>query len=160
MGKGREDRGPQLRSRVELSEKKIRQRIVEGKHGNNAMPPWGEVFDAQTIDQLVAYIRFLAGRSPEESDPLLTPFSLDDRDRIAAGNKRFNKICAGYCHGFEGVGGRTPDLKGRDDLEPKEVFHIIYHGREGADVMPPWGNALSDKSIWELVAYIQYLGNQ
>lgn len=37
---------------------------------------------------------------------------------------------------------------------------MIYHGREAADVMPPWGEALSEKSIWELVAYLRYLGTQ
>jgi mono/diheme cytochrome c family protein len=133
---------------------------MKGKHGDKAMPPWGEVLDAQSVEQLVAYVTFLAQHKKEEVDRLLTPFSLEDPERIASGRKRFNKICAGYCHGFEGVGGRAPDFKGRSDLDSRTIYETIYHGREGADVMPPWGDALSTKSIWELVAYLRYLGKQ
>jgi len=87
-------------------------------------------------------------------------FELTDPDRIAAGKKRFNKTCAGYCHGYEGVGGRAPDFKGRKDLPDEEAFKTIFHGRRGADIMPPWGQAFSSDQIWELVAYIKFLGNQ
>src|SRR5438876_596678 len=66
-------------------------------------------------------------------------FELTDPERIAAGKKRFNKTCAGYCHGAEGVGGRAPDFKGRKDLPDEEAFKTIFHGRRGADIMPPWG---------------------
>jgi len=88
------------------------------------------------------------------------PFALDDAARIEAGRKRFNKTCAGYCHGFEGKGGRAPDFKGRTDLPPQFAFDTITNGRRGADVMPPWGGAFSAEQIWELVAYLQYLGQQ
>lgn len=86
------------------------------------------------------------------------PFDLADPARIEAGRKRFNKTCAGYCHGFEGKGGRAPDFKGRTDLPVQVVFETITHGRTGADVMPPWGGAFSEEQIWELVAYIRHLG--
>ncbi|AYH45366.1 cytochrome C [Azoarcus sp. DN11] len=88
------------------------------------------------------------------------PFALDDSARIEAGRKRFNKTCAGYCHGFEGVGGRAPDFKGRKDLPVPVMFETITKGRVGADVMPPWGAAFSAEQIWELVAYLRYLGAQ
>ncbi|ANQ87024.1 c-type cytochrome [Azoarcus olearius] len=88
------------------------------------------------------------------------PFDLADEARITAGGKRFNKTCAGYCHGFEGVGGRAPDFKGREDLVPAQVFETISKGREGAEVMPPWGEAFSAEQIWELVAYLMHLGRQ
>lgn len=160
QGKGRDAHAPKLQQRAELGEDFIRQRIIEGKHGDHAMPPWGSVLDAQAVDQLVAYVGWLSRRTPDQAGGLVTPFPLDDPERIAAGRKRFNKVCAGYCHGFEGVGGRAPDFKGRSDLKPQFVFNTIYHGREGADVMPPWGAALSEERIWELVAYIRYLGTQ
>jgi len=85
---------------------------------------------------------------------------LNDPQRIAAGRKRFNRTCAGYCHGFEGSGGRAPDFKGRTDLSAEFAFETIWNGREGADVMPPWGGALSEEQIWELVAYLRFLGRQ
>ena len=88
------------------------------------------------------------------------PFDLADEARIAAGRRRFNKNCAGYCHGLEGVGGRAPDFKGRTDLPPAYAFDTITHGRRGADIMPPWGNAYSAEQIWELVAYLMHLGRQ
>lgn len=88
------------------------------------------------------------------------PFDLADAARIAAGRKRFNKTCAGYCHGHEGVGGRAPDFRGRSDLAPQLLFDTISNGREGADVMPPWGAAYSAEQIWELVAYLMHLGRQ
>lgn len=88
------------------------------------------------------------------------PFALDEPARIEAGRKRFNKTCAGYCHGFEGVGGRAPDFKGRKDLPVQVMFETITKGRVGADVMPPWGGAFSPEQIWELVAYLQHLGAQ
>ncbi len=94
----------------------------------------------------------------QASGPAARPFDLADQGRIDAGRRRFNKICAGYCHGFEGVGGRAPDFKGRTDLSADEEFHTITHGRQGADVMPPWGGAFSEEQIWELVAYLQHLG--
>lgn len=92
--------------------------------------------------------------------PVAAPFDLADPARIEAGRKRFNKTCAGYCHGFEGVGGRAPDFKGRKDLPVNVMFETITTGRVGADVMPPWGAAFSAEQIWELVAYLQYLGGQ
>lgn len=91
---------------------------------------------------------------------LSAPFDLADPARIEVGRKRFNKTCAGYCHGFEGVGGRAPDFKGRKDLPVQVMFETITQGRVGADVMPPWGTAFSAEQIWELVAYLQYLGTQ
>lgn len=94
----------------------------------------------------------------QASSPAVRPFDITDQERIDTGRRRFNKICAGYCHGFEGVGGRAPDFKGRTDLSAEEEFRTITHGRQGADVMPPWGGAFSEEQIWELVAYLQHLG--
>ena len=152
-------KGPSLQ-RTGLEEAFIRQRIIEGKHGDQAMPPWGTVLSADAIEDLVAYVRWLGEHKGEAAKAAVTPFALNDPARIEAGRKRFNKTCAGYCHGFEGKGGRAPDFKGRTDLPIQVVFDTITHGRTGADVMPPWGGAFSDEQIWELVAYIQYLGTQ
>ncbi|MBT0961964.1 c-type cytochrome [Denitromonas iodatirespirans] len=97
---------------------------------------------------------------PVRASATRPPLDLRDPARIEAGRKRFAKTCAGYCHGHEGVGGRAPDFKGRTDLGPQLTFDTISKGRTGADVMPPWGDAFSEEQIWELVAYLQYLGRQ
>ena len=156
-GVGREGRAPALQQRPDLELAFIRKRIVEGKHGDHAMPPWGSVLDAATVEQLVAYVGWLSTHDATTAGATLTPFRLDDAERIAAGRKRFNKTCAGYCHGYDGVGGRAPDFRDRPDLTEQFVFDTIYHGREGADVMPPWGDALAEERIWELVAFIMDL---
>jgi mono/diheme cytochrome c family protein len=101
-----------------------------------------------------------AAAAAGEAVHVAAPFDLADAARVAAGGKRFNKTCAGYCHGFEGVGGRAPDFKGRADLVPSELYQTISKGRAGAEVMPPWGDALSAEQIWELVAYLIHLGRQ
>jgi len=78
---------------------------------------------------------------------------LKDPDRIAAGEMTFQSTCADYCHG------REPALFiNRDDLEPVQAFKTFYEGGNGATPMPPWGGILTDDEIWELVAYIKYLG--
>ena len=93
--------------------------------------------------------------------PIVAPsFDLTDPARIAVGKKRFNKTCAGYCHGSDGVGGRAPDFKGRTDLPDEEAYRTIFHGRRTSDIMPPWGEAFTPDQIWELVAYIKFLGTQ
>lgn len=101
----------------------------------------------------------LAAPAWSQSDPA-PPFDLHDPARVAAGKARFGSNCAAYCHGREGEGGKTPPFKGRQDLTPTAVFRTITDGRRGTDVMPPWGSAFSPDEIWELVAYIQYLGAQ
>jgi len=159
-GDGTPERAPKLQHRSDLSTDKIHERIVTGKHGDHPMPPWGTVLDDKAINQLVAYVSWLGEHDGTDANKALAPFSLDDPARIEAGHKRFNKTCAGYCHGYDGVGGRAPDFKGRTDLSSDDAFHTIYNGRMAEDVMPPWGGALSDEQIWELVAYIRHLGTQ
>ena len=161
QGSGTASYGPRLAGRAELDEARIHERIVHGKHGDKAMPPWGSVLSETEIEQLAAYVKVLTATPPggHVRGPL-APFDLEDQARIDAGKRRFAKTCAGYCHGYEGVGGRAPDFKGRTDLPADVAYETISKGRQGADVMPPWGNAFTHEQIWELVAYLQYLGKQ
>lgn len=153
--------GPRLAGRVELDEARIHDRIVHGKHGDKAMPPWGTVLEETEIGQLTTYVKWLAATpAGQQAHVPLAPFDLNDPARIDAGKRRFAKTCAGYCHGYEGVGGRAPDFKGRTDLPADLAYETIAKGRQGADVMPPWGHAFSNEQLWELVAYLQYLGKQ
>lgn len=92
-------------------------------------------------------------------NPPKPPFDLMDESRIAAGKTRFGSTCAAYCHGNEGVGGRTQAFKGRTDFSPEALFKVITEGRSGADVMPTYGGMAEEKR-WELVAYILHLGRQ
>jgi mono/diheme cytochrome c family protein len=100
----------------------------------------------------------LAPSAPSGAPP--PPFPLDDPERIEKGRLRFGALCAAYCHGFEGSGGKTPAFRGRQDLTAEGVFKTITDGRTGADVMPAWGSGFSEEKRWELVAYIMYLTRQ
>jgi mono/diheme cytochrome c family protein len=75
------------------------------------------------------------GDAPPPVDMSPPSFDLKDPEHIEKGKLRFGTNCAAYCHGFEGSGGRTPAFKGRQDLDPQEVFKIISFGRKGADIM-------------------------
>jgi len=90
------------------------------------------------------------------------PFNLNNPKRIEMGKLRFETSCAGYCHGFDGVGGTAPAFRGRGDgLDPSYVFETITNGRKGHHaVMPRWGGAYTPEQIWELVAYIEFLAHQ
>lgn len=98
--------------------------------------------------------------APTSAATTSPPFDLSDAGRIQAGKSRFNQTCAAYCHGYEGEGGKAPNFKGRTDLSPEGAFKVITEGRRGADVMPPWGKAFTSEQIWELVAYLKFLGTQ
>jgi mono/diheme cytochrome c family protein len=101
----------------------------------------------------------LSGAARAENKP---PFDLNDPKRIEMGKLRFETSCAGYCHGFDGVGGAAPAFKARgDDLDPNYAFETITNGRKGHHaVMPRWGGAYTPEQIWELVAYLEFLAHE
>lgn len=78
--------------------------------------------------------RPVASRQRELSDPSL----------VEAGRQRFDQACT-YGHGQEGADGKTKSFKGRKDLQARAVCDAIVNGRKrGANIMPPWKNALSE----------------
>ena len=88
------------------------------------------------------------------------PINLHDPAVIAAGQKLFNKNCAGYCHGKDGLVGRGPSLRGRTDLDADDIHDTITFGRrDSGKIMPSWKGQLSDQQIWELTAFIMSLRN-
>lgn len=87
--------------------------------------------------------------------PRSTPFDLSDPDRIKAGKQRFHSTCAEFCHGHA-----PPLFIGRADLPPRYAFDMISNGGGSATPMPPWGSVFTHDEIWELVAYLKYLGTQ
>ena len=67
--------GPRLAGRTDLDPTLIHERIVRGKHGDKAMPPWGTVLDAEAIDQLTAYVKLIAATQPKAATHLtLSPY--------------------------------------------------------------------------------------
>ncbi|MDP1791591.1 MAG: cytochrome c [Methylibium sp.] len=105
--------------------------------------------------------RALAGGSPPP-DPAVgagpggaPTIDLSDPARIRAGKSRFDSTCAAFCHGHA-----PPLFVGRQDLLPEYAFRMISDGGGSATPMPPWGDVFTTEEIWELVAYLKFLGTQ
>jgi len=87
----------------------------------------------------------------EEPPDLVVP------ERVEKGRTLFSESCS-YCHGEEGIGGESgaPSLQGRKDLTAAELFETISKGRiNGMNIMPAWGDALTDEQRWTLVGFIR-----
>ena len=105
---------------------------------------------------IVLMARAMAGGSPPpDPDAPAYPIDLLDPARIEAGKLRFGSTCAEFCHGHE-----PPLFIGRKDLPPEYAFSMIFNGGGSATPMPPWGSVFTHEEIWELVAYLKFLGNQ
>jgi mono/diheme cytochrome c family protein len=84
--------------------------------------------------------------------------NLSDPAVIQAGQKLFTDRQCAYCHGPDGNGGIK--LRGLGDLDPADVFATIADGRISGNLrMPAWRGVLSDKEIWEAVAYVLVLSH-
>lgn len=86
--------------------------------------------------------------------PLNRP-RLDASSQAAArGAELFASSGCARCHGPEGVGGeRGPDLQlVRKRMNARQMTHQIHDGGQG---MPPYGEALNDAQIADLVAYLR-----
>lgn len=80
---------------------------------------------------------------------------LTDAETIRQGERDFNGLCAGYCHGTGGTAKRGPALRNRPELDEYRLYTVIRNGRRrGGNPMPPWKDLLSDEEIWTIVAYI------
>lgn len=91
-------------------------------------------------------------------------------DNVKSGGKLFIKYCVS-CHGEKGIG----DGVNADNMDPvprdmtdsgkekymvkrtnEEIFKAIQLGGRGIEksgLMPPFGNTLSEKEIWQIVAF-------
>ena len=99
-------------------------------------------------------------KAQEDASQNSPPFDLTDPTRIQDGKKRFNGNCAAYCHGSEGMGGKSTPFKNYPGFDQNYAFRTIADGRRGTGVMPPWGKSLTPEQIWELVAYLKFLSIQ
>jgi len=86
---------------------------------------------------------------------------LNDPAQVAEGHTTFNRTCTGYCHGRDGLQGRAPSLRGREDLSSEQIHTTISNGRRsGGKIMPAWKGQLDDQKIWQLTAFILSLREQ
>ena len=100
-----------------------------------------------------AAVPAVAGAASSEPIP-----NLSDPGVIQAGQKLFEDRQCAYCHGRDGDGGVK--LRGLGNLDPADVFATIADGRISGNLrMPAWRGVLSDKEIWEAVAYVLVLSH-
>ena len=124
------------------------------------MPPWGTVLEAKEIDQLVAYVQRIASTPAGQGTGPLAPFDLNEQARIDAGKRRFARPAPATVTASKASAAAPPTSRGAPTCPPKWPTRPFPRAARAPDVMPPWGGAFSEEQIWELVAYLQYLGKQ
>ena len=96
----------------------------------------------------------------------VAPPSSAGRDQIVAGFCAYETHCVA-CHGASGVArqrwaaGMEPAppylLDARRRWRPRELFWIAKNGIKMTG-MPSWRNAMSDREIWNVVAFLEAMG--
>jgi len=85
----------------------------------------------------------------------------DDPNAAQRGMKDFDAFNCSGCHAANGAGGMGPSLSNDSCVyrsSPANIYLTIVQGRSKG--MPAWGAMLPDKVIWELVSYIQSIGEK
>lgn len=108
------------------------------------------------------------GKNPDGSWARGFPASITvDRQLLERGRERYTIYCT-PCHGLVGDGngitkrygmGATPsyhDDRLRDMAEG-EIFDTITNGKQPAGNMPPYGDKLSPRDRWAVIAYVRAL---
>lgn len=93
------------------------------------------------------------GLNPNIQNPLA-----NDPDAAERGRQAFEKFNCVGCHMSNGGGGMGPALSNNRWIyraSPANIYLDIAQGRAAG--MPAWGGILPDRTIWELVAYVQSL---
>jgi cytochrome c oxidase cbb3-type subunit 3 len=88
---------------------------------------------------------------PEVKNPLA-----DDPDAAMRGMKDFDTFNCSGCHAANGAGAMGPALSNDEWIyrsSPANIYLSIVQGR--AKGMPAFGTLLPERTIWELVSYIQ-----
>jgi len=96
-----------------------------------------------------------AGLNPNMANPLA-----NDPDAVARGAKDFDAFNCSGCHMARGGGGMGPALSDNAWVyrsSPANIYLSIVQGRSAG--MPAFGAMLPDRTVWELVAYIQSLSD-
>jgi len=97
-----------------------------------------------------------AGLNADMKNPLA-----NDPDAVERGMKDFDTFNCSGCHAANGGGGMGPSLS--DDIwiyrsSPANIYLSIVQGRSAG--MPAFGAMLPDRTVWELVAYIQSISQK
>jgi cytochrome c oxidase cbb3-type subunit 3 len=101
------------------------------------------------------------GGAPTGLNPAMQNPLANDPDAVQRGMKDFDVFNCSGCHAANAGGGMGPSLS--NDLwiyrsSPANIYLTIVQGRSAG--MPAFGAMLPDRTVWELVAYIQSIGEK
>lgn len=155
-GQGVRNSGPALNTQEYLSEAvndQIFNTIVDGRPGTS-MPAWGQVrggpYNAQTVEDLVAFIRAWEATAPSVEQVVYQGDPVE-------GAVLFSTTCFA-CHGVSGegtaVGLRLNDPALLEKFDDTYFREVIIRGRPERG-MPTWGSVLSPVQIEDLVAFMR-----
>jgi cytochrome c oxidase cbb3-type subunit 3 len=129
------------------SEQSIYRTISQGRDG--LMPAWGTVLGHDRVEQVMAYVLSLSGRTPGGA---AVPAQV-----LAAGKTQFAAMCAA-CHGADGTGNQAvggPNLTDKTWLyggSANDIRETITNGR--TNHMPAHLERLGDTRVRLLAAYV------
>lgn len=127
-------------------------------HGSEFMPQWGIILKPQQIWDVVAYVRLLHQTQDRQSDSV-------EGQNIYAG------FCI-PCHGPQGKGDGPiakafhpppQDLTDKAYMQQRtdlDLYTAILGGGKAvnqSEFMPAWNGVLTDKEVWDLIAYLRVL---
>lgn len=97
-----------------------------------------------------------AGLNPNMPNPLA-----GDPDAVARGEKDFDAFNCSGCHMARGGGGMGPALSNNRWIYRASAANIYLDIAQGRSAgMPAFGAMLPDRTIWELVAYVQNISEK
>ena len=101
------------------------------------------------------------GGAPTGLNPAMQNPLANDPDAAQRGMKDFDIFNCSGCHAANAGGGMGPSLS--NDLwiyrsSPANIYLTIVQGRSAG--MPAFGAMLPDRTVWELVAYIQSISEK
>ena len=150
--------------------------ITHGLNGT-AMSPWLELSKSD-LQAVIAYVETFSERFKTESAtpikvPPATPF---DMAAVQRGQKWYNEIECGKCHGAEGRGDgpSAPELKDnwgfsirpadltqaaryKRGASPTDIYLTVFTGLTGTPMPSNAGNLEKPQDEWDLVYYVYWL---
>jgi len=129
---------------------------------------WSGIYDIGADDHHTRLVRQLLERLRDRSIAVRARAVVvalpEDPQSIVEGANRYARLCA-TCHLAPGMPKsdvraglypHPPSLEQQAPADPRRTFWIIKHGIK-MSAMPAWGRTLSDRDIWQLVAFVRTL---
>jgi cbb3-type cytochrome c oxidase subunit III len=113
-------------------------------------------------------IGIVAAQGNPDAAKVVNPVAVTP-DSVAAGKQIYQQKCA-TCHGSNGEGGPGNDLipaapslvdeKWDHGSTDGEIFNVIKNGVPPELNMPPWGDMLKERDMWNIVNYVRSIARK